>query len=54
VKTIKRGRDSITGRFVPIEETCRRPETTTVDTLRIKRKPKNHLLTTTNNEERNV
>lgn len=29
----KRGRDSSTGRFIPVEEAKRRPKTTTVETI---------------------
>ena len=38
MRTRKIGRDAITGRFVPVDETRRRPTTTTVETMRIKRK----------------
>jgi hypothetical protein len=37
-RTQKVGRDSVTGRFVTHEETRRRPETTTLETVTIKTK----------------
>jgi hypothetical protein len=34
----KIGRDAITGEFIPVEEARRRPTTTTVETIVIKKK----------------
>jgi hypothetical protein len=36
----KRGRDSESGRFIPIEEARRRPKETTVETIKKPRGPK--------------
>jgi len=37
--TNKRGRDSETGKFVPIEEAKRRPKTTEIETIPPPKKP---------------
>jgi len=34
-RTSKRGRDSGTGKFIPIKEANRRPKTTTVETIKV-------------------
>jgi len=39
-KTYQRGRDAITGRFVPLAQAQARPDTTIVQRVRIGRKPK--------------
>ena len=38
MRTQKVGRDAVSGRFVTHEETRRRPATTTLETIHIKRK----------------
>lgn len=37
VKSIKIGRDAGTGRFIPVEIAIRRPKTTVVETIKIKK-----------------
>lgn len=34
-KTIKKGRDAETGKFIPIQEAIKRPKTTVIETIKV-------------------
>ena len=45
-RTVKKGRDAETGRFIPIQQALDNPRTTVIETIKVgpvKRKPTNHL-----------
>ncbi len=39
-KTVKKGRDAKTGKFIPIKEAKRRPSTTVIETIKVGRTKK--------------